>query len=232
MGVISLLLPSSIFGMIAGFMNLRAPAEQPVMSYAGPRAGIPEICRHWETWEPFLMWNNSSEKDYWFQLIAEECDDNDEGTAVGTFWRSCHCHLLEANSLKWLLVIYWKLLAAGCCCDKNVGIPHILNILFWLNLSRLQTNGIGATAFRKINKKCWIEILMDPVQMIISYNSQPVESSPMTLSLAHKKLFDWPLPGPRPARTPHSLSKYRANVARKNGWFSLVKECLEFNDFL
>lgn len=155
MGVISLLLPSSIFGMIAGFMNLRAPAEQPVMSYAGPRAGIPEICRHWETWEPFLMWNNSSEKDYWFQLIAEECDDNDEGTAVGTFWRSCHCHLLEANSLKWLLVIYWKLLAAGCCCDKNVGIPHILNILFWLNLSRLQTNGIGATAFRKINKKCW-----------------------------------------------------------------------------
>ena len=60
------------------------------------------------------------------------------------------------------------------------------------------------------------------------------ESSLMPLSLsAHKKLFDWPLPVPRPgARTPHSLSKYRANVARKNGWFSLVKECLEFNDFL
>ena len=27
MGVISLLLPSSIFGMIAGFMNVRAPAS-------------------------------------------------------------------------------------------------------------------------------------------------------------------------------------------------------------
>ena len=115
----------------------RASTEQRCLRWI-QRSGIPKICRHWDTWEPFLMWNNSSEKDYWFRLIVEECDDNDEEAAVGNSQRSCHCHLLEANSLKWLLVIYWKLLAAGCCCDKNVGIPHILNILFWLNLSRQQ----------------------------------------------------------------------------------------------
>ena len=221
MGVISLLLPSSIFGMIAGFMNVRAP----VMSYAGPRARIPEICRHWDTWEPFLMRNNSSEKDYWFQLIVEECDDNDKRTAVGTFQRSCHCHLLEANSLKWLLVIYWKLLAAGCCCDKNVGIPHILDILFWLNLSRLQME------LEQLQSKRFFVASDVAVENNLIQFSASWESSPMTLS-AHKSYFTDPSPVPAPPRNPHSLSKYRANVARKNGWFSLVKECLEFNDFL
>ena len=186
MGVISLLLPSSIFGMIAGFMNVRAP----VMSYAGPRARIPEICRHWDTWEPFLMRNNSSEKDYWFQLIVEECDDNDKRTAVGTFQRSCHCHLLEANSLKWLLVIYWKLLAAGCCCDKNVGIPHILDILFWLNLSRLQME------LEQLQSKRFF--LASDVDNLIQFSAS-WESSPWLSLLIKVILLTPPRSPPRPA---------------------------------